>query len=146
MIPSVEDLIDEAAATLVRDRVMATRQATIEAFGQTNNLPMITATTTLEYAAQSSQQQSNIFGLVTLEAPTILSTSAESDVITRVPLDLVCVVDQSGSMSGEKITLLKQTLVYIIEQLNEQDRLAIISFNTLAFNRSHGLKRINQEK
>lgn len=145
VIPSVEDLIDEAAATLVRDRVMATRQATIEAFGQTNNLPMITATTTLEYAAQSSQQQSNIFGLVTLEAPTILSTSAESDVITRVPLDLVCVVDQSGSMSGEKITLLKQTLVYIIEQLNEQDRLAIISFNTLAFDRSHGLKRINQE-
>jgi hypothetical protein len=49
-------------------------------------------------------------------------------------------------MRGEKIQLLKQTLVYITEQLNEYDRLAIISFNTTAYDRSHGLKRMNQEK
>lgn len=49
-------------------------------------------------------------------------------------------------MSGEKLDLLKQTLIYITEQLNELDRLAIISFDTTAFDRSHGLKRMNQQK
>ncbi|UJR17454.1 hypothetical protein I4U23_004349 [Adineta vaga] len=49
-----------------------------------------------------------------------------------------------GSMAGEKIALLKETLIYIVEQLNELDRLAIVSFNTTALNVSHGLKRMNQ--
>ena len=125
---------------------MATRQATIESYEHAHGLPVITATTTFEYAAQPSHQQSNIFGLVTLQAPSVIPTSTESAAVTRVPLDLVCVVDQSGSMSGEKIALLKQTLVYIVDQLNDQDRLAIVSFNSTAFDRSHGLKRINQQK
>ena len=61
-------------------------------------------------------------------------------------MDLVCIVDKSGSMQGEKMRLLKQTLVYITEQMNEFDRLAIVSFDTQAVNRSHGLKRMNQQK
>ena len=44
------------------------------------------------------------------------------------------------------MTLLKQTLVYIVEQLNAFDRLAVISFDTQAYDRSHGLKRMNQQK
>jgi hypothetical protein len=49
-------------------------------------------------------------------------------------------------MCGEKITLLKETLAYITEQLNDYDRLAIVSFDTKVFDRSHGLKRMNDEK
>jgi hypothetical protein len=49
-------------------------------------------------------------------------------------------------MAGEKLALLKQTLIYIVEQMSELDRLAIVSFNTQAFDRSHGLKRMTQQK
>jgi uncharacterized protein YegL len=85
---------------------------------------------------------------VTLKAPSInpLSTDEASPSPSRVPIDLVCVVDQSGSMGGEKMNLLKETLVYITEQLNEFDRLSIVSFNTEVFDRSHGLKRMNEVK
>jgi uncharacterized protein with von Willebrand factor type A (vWA) domain len=108
---------------------------------------LITVSTTLEYGAQESHKESNMYGLVTLQAPpSILPLEGESLSLSRAPIDLVCVVDQSGSMSGEKMALLKQTLVYITEQLHDLDRLAIISFDTTAYDRSHGLKRMNQQK
>ncbi|CAF3700286.1 unnamed protein product [Rotaria sordida] len=146
IVPSVEDLVDEVAVRELCDRLASARQVAINSINDTGNLPLITATTTLEYGAQVSYEESNIYGLVTLQAPTIiLPAEAGSLVSSRVPIDLVCVVDQSGSMSGDKIVLLKQTLIYIVEQMNEFDRLAIISFNTTAFDRSHGLKRMNQQ-
>lgn len=111
---------------------------------------MITASTTLEFDAQLSYQESNIYGLVTLQAPSVNwalgNDASASSSSTRVPIDLVCVVDQSGSMAGEKLALLKQTLIYIVEQMSELDRLAVVSFNTQAFDRSHGLKRMTQQK
>ena len=48
---------------------------------------------------------------------------------SRVPLDLVCVLDVSGSMSGAKITLLKDTLKYLVDLLGENDRISIVKFN-----------------
>ncbi len=112
------------------------------------NLPTITASATLEFKGQLSQRESNIYGLVTLQAPFIRQSSTTNGPLSlsRVPIDLVCVVDQSASMAGAKMILLKETLVYITEQLNELDRLAIISFDNHAYDRSHGLKRMNQEK
>lgn len=108
---------------------------------------MISATTTLEYGGQPSDEQSNIYGLITIQAPPD-NLLLDNEILSskRVPIDLICVVDQSGSMGGEKIRLLKQTLIYITEQLNELDRLSIISFDTNAYDRSHGLKRMNQQK
>ncbi|CAF3979495.1 unnamed protein product [Rotaria sordida] len=147
VVPSVEDLIDEVAVRELCDRLASARQAAVVSLNDLDNLPLITASTTLEYGAQFSHEESNIYGFVTLQAPTVLLPAETGSLLSsRVPIDLVCVVDQSGSMSGEKIALLKQTLVYIVEQMNELDRLAIISFNTQAFDRSHGLKRMNQQK
>ncbi len=104
-------------------------------------------TTTLEYGGQSSDKESNIYGLVTVKAPSIvLSSEGEELSSSHIPIDLVCVVDQSGSMRGEKIQLLRKTLSYITDQLNEYDRLSIVSFNTTAYDRSQGLKRMNQQK
>ncbi|CAF1038571.1 unnamed protein product [Rotaria sp. Silwood1] len=146
VVPSVEDLIDEVAVRELSDRLASARQAAIASMNDTGNIPLIIVSTTVEYGAQVSHEESNIYGLVTLQAPTIiLPAETASLVSSRVPIDLVCVVDQSGSMAGEKIALLKQTLVYIVEQMNELDRLAIISFNTIAFDRSHGLKQMNQQ-
>ncbi|CAF2513203.1 unnamed protein product [Rotaria sp. Silwood2] len=147
VVPSVEDLIDEVAVRELCDRLASARQAAVASLNDPDNLPLITASTTLEYGAQLAHEESNIYGLVTLQAPAVLLSAETGSLLSsHVPIDLVCVVDQSSSMSGEKIALLKQTLVYIVEQMNELDRLAIISFNTEAFDRSHGLKRMNQQK
>jgi predicted metal-dependent peptidase len=86
--------------------------------------------------------------MVTLKAPSLLSKTASEKELDElhVPVDVVCVVDQSGSMTGEKISLLIQTLNYIIDQMNSLDRLAIVSFDTQAFNRSNGLKLMTTHK
>ena len=49
--------------------------------------------------------------------------------INRPSIDLICVVDISGSMYGHKLDLVKQTLKYIISILKDSDRLALITFN-----------------
>jgi Mg-chelatase subunit ChlD len=77
----------------------------------TSNIPLITVPTTLEYGGQSSDQQSNIYGIVTLKGPpSILESDNECLSSSRVPIDLVCVVDQSGSMADEKLILLKKKI------------------------------------
>lgn len=48
--------------------------------------------------------------------------------IRYVELDLICVIDVSGSMSGPKIELVKESLLYVIDQLSERDRMALVTF------------------
>lgn len=50
----------------------------------------------------------------------------------RSPIDLICVVDVSGSMMGEKLKLLQNTLLGLKNHLKERDRLCLIQFNTNA--------------
>ena len=106
----------------------------------------ITVSTMLEFKGQLSQKESNIYGLVSLQTPFHRQSSKANKLSSRVPIDLVCVVDQSGSMSGVKMFLLKKTLVYITEQLTDRDRLAIISFDNHAYDRSHGFLHMNERK
>lgn len=47
--------------------------------------------------------------------------------------DLLCVIDISGSMEGEKIDLVKQSLKILIEMMDKDDRLALILFNHESF-------------
>ena len=47
----------------------------------------------------------------------------------RTALDLVLVIDISGSMSGQKMKLVKETLIFIIDQLSSIDRLGLVTFN-----------------
>lgn len=145
-MPSVEDPIDEEAALALSARITSARQAAVAS--NLTNVSLITGETTLEFGGQLSNEESNIYGLVTIQAPpTSFSLVDESSASSsRVPIDLICVVDQSGSMAGEKLALLKKTLIYIVEQMSELDRLAIISFNTDAYDRSHGLKRMTPQK
>ncbi|CAF4763602.1 unnamed protein product [Rotaria magnacalcarata] len=119
-----QDSIDEENVTALSNCITAVRQQSIE--GHTQFLSII-ATTALEFAGQESTKQSNIYGMVTLKAPSILSNRATEKELDefRVPVDLVCVVDQSTSM---------------------RDRLAITSLDTRAFDRSQGLKFMTTEK
>ena len=45
------------------------------------------------------------------------------------PVDLILLVDDSGSMRGQKITLVKETITELINLMGEDDRLAIVKFS-----------------
>ncbi|KAI3839930.1 hypothetical protein MKW92_016094 [Papaver armeniacum] len=50
----------------------------------------------------------------------------------RAPVDLVTVLDVSGSMRGSKIELLKRAMRFVIENLGPSDRLSIVTFSSIA--------------
>lgn len=41
----------------------------------------------------------------------------------------MCVIDRSGSMSGDKLRLCKETLNFTIKQLHSKDRLAVVAYD-----------------
>jgi Ca-activated chloride channel family protein len=73
--------------------------------------------------------------LLTYRAPgddgTFLFVVTPPDLGETAPLakDLVLVLDQSGSMNGEKIEQAKRALRYIVQNLNSDDRFAVLSFS-----------------
>ena len=50
---------------------------------------------------------------------------------SRAAVDLICVIDISGSMRGNKIDLVRSTMRYVVELLTEKDRLSIILYDEL---------------
>ncbi|KAL0436913.1 UNVERIFIED_CONTAM: E3 ubiquitin-protein ligase WAV3 [Sesamum radiatum] len=52
--------------------------------------------------------------------------------ISRAPVDLVTVLDVSGSMAGTKLALLKQAMGFVIQNLGPSDRLSVIAFSSSA--------------
>jgi len=48
----------------------------------------------------------------------------------KTSIDLVCVIDKSGSMQGRKIQLLKDTFKVLMDLLSDNDRLSIVTFNS----------------
>ena len=44
-------------------------------------------------------------------------------------VELICVIDVSGSMMGEKIKLVKQSLKVLLEMMGENDKLGLVLFN-----------------
>ena len=63
---------------------------------------------------------------------------------SRTSVDLICVIDNSGSMGGAKIQLVKETIKFLLETLTPSDRLSIVTFNSYA-NRLCGLKCVSGE-
>ena len=61
----------------------------------------------------------------------LLSDEVEVD-DDRVGLDLIIMIDTSGSMGGTKIKLVKETLLFIVDQLTEIDRLGLTTFSNSA--------------
>ena len=50
--------------------------------------------------------------------------------IAPIPVDIVFVIDTSGSMSGKKIMQARESLVEIISQLSNEDRYTIVTFSS----------------
>ena len=61
----------------------------------------------------------------------------------RLGLDLVPVLDISGSMAGEKLDKMKIAMQFVIKKLSSSDRLSIVTFNNEA-DVLCGLRRINE--
>jgi uncharacterized protein YegL len=66
-----------------------------------------------------------VHGLFHIEAP-----EYEPEESARGTLDLVAVVDISGSMAGSKLNLCKETLRFLINNLSANDRLSVVTYNS----------------
>ncbi len=69
----------------------------------------ITLTASAEYACYSPASKQQCWAVTSLKAPFYEPTS-------RAPVDIVAVIDKSGSMAGQKIALVKETLLFVTEQ------------------------------
>lgn len=102
--------------------------------------------TRLEYTSLKKDEAYNVFGLVSLQAAEApvdpVSVPAELD--KRAPVDITCVLDVSGSMSGDKIQLVKDAVAFVISEMQPNDRLSIVSFNHAA-ERHTPLKKMTAE-
>ncbi|KAK3157725.1 hypothetical protein QOZ80_2AG0127090 [Eleusine coracana subsp. coracana] len=64
--------------------------------------------------------------LVHATAPAGTAAAADAQ---RAPLDLVTVLDVSGSMTGTKLRLLMEAMGFVIDNLGPADRLCVVSFS-----------------
>ncbi|XP_004307381.1 PREDICTED: uncharacterized protein LOC101294015 isoform X2 [Fragaria vesca subsp. vesca] len=60
------------------------------------------------------------------------SSSPQFSQNRRAPVDLVTVLDISGSMAGTKLALLKRAMGFVIQNLGSNDRLSVIAFSSTA--------------
>ncbi|KAF7842488.1 E3 ubiquitin-protein ligase WAV3-like [Senna tora] len=74
--------------------------------------------------------------LASIRAPVLLQRD-------RAPIDLVTVLDISGSMAGSKLSLLKHAVHFVIQNLGSSDRLSIVVFSSTA-HRILPLRRMNE--
>ena len=63
---------------------------------------------------------------------TLVFQAPESTENQRSGVDIICVIDVSGSMRGDKIELVKKTLEFMLTQVTEMDRISIVSFSNNA--------------
>jgi len=112
--------------------------------------PTLSVSTRVEYSALAKGSRQDVFGLVTVtaaEAPEEDdggrpgSTDAEGE---REPMDIVFVLDVSGSMNGEKIQLLKDAVRFVVEDAQPKDRVSLVTFNHAAA-RHLRLRRMSAE-
>lgn len=59
-------------------------------------------------------------------------TRYETEPFERRPLNLAVAVDVSGSMDGEKMQATREALLALVEQLDDEDQLALVEFNDAA--------------
>ncbi|KAA8534376.1 hypothetical protein F0562_031873 [Nyssa sinensis] len=80
----------------------------------------------------------NFTVLIHLKAPVSISgqnfnrNQANLPLTPRTPVDLVTVLDISGSMAGTKLALLKRAMGFVIQNLGPNDRLSVIAFSSTA--------------
>lgn len=101
--------------------------------------PTLTITGTPEYP-QMSTAASDAFNVQVR----LKYEESEALAAMKTPLDLVCVLDNSGSMSGGKLESLKKAMGFVVDCMGQSDRLSVINFNSYPTG-LHGLKRMSSD-
>ncbi|OQS05722.1 hypothetical protein THRCLA_02177 [Thraustotheca clavata] len=83
----------------------------------------ITVSSAPEYGQVCADDTSTLFVNCHLQAP-----NCDDD--QRKPIDLVVVLDRSGSMSGKKLSLCKKTMDFLAQQLSVHDRVALVTYDS----------------
>ncbi|KAG8387654.1 hypothetical protein BUALT_Bualt02G0043800 [Buddleja alternifolia] len=85
-------------------------------------------------AVQRSKSYNNFSILIHLKAPVTAGPQKNLELSqnSRAPIDLVTVLDVSGSMAGSKLALLKRAMGFVIQNLGPSDRLSVIAFSSTA--------------
>ncbi|PKI64414.1 E3 ubiquitin-protein ligase WAV3 [Punica granatum] len=85
-------------------------------------------------AVPRSACNDNFTVLIHLKAPKpkMLGESQTGNQTSRAPVDLVTVLDVSGSMAGTKLALLKRAMGFVVQNLGPADRLSVIAFSSTA--------------
>ena len=60
--------------------------------------------------------------------PLVISVSTEDKNEKVKGVDLICIVDVSSSMEGSKMNLVKESLEYLVDLMNDDDSFALITF------------------
>ncbi|EYU39680.1 hypothetical protein MIMGU_mgv1a021543mg [Erythranthe guttata] len=81
------------------------------------------------HAISASEPVSLFTVLLKLKAPPLSADAVSSQ---RAPIGLVTVLDVSGSMSWNKLSLVKRAVHFVINNLGPYDRLSIVSFSSQA--------------
>jgi Mg-chelatase subunit ChlD len=74
----------------------------------------------------------------------LLELTGGARISDRPGLDLVAVLDVSGSMGGDRIEKRKLAMLFVIKKLTPIDRLSIVTFSTVA-ERQSKLRQMNQD-
>ena len=64
--------------------------------------------------------------------PLVVTAKCDDTKVKTTAVDMIFVVDVSGSMAGDRLTLVKESLTYMIKMMNETDRVALIKFENNA--------------
>ena len=64
--------------------------------------------------------------------PLVISVSTEDQSEKVKGVNLICIVDVSGSMSGTRLNLVKESLNYLVNLMNEDDSFALVTFDNNA--------------
>ena len=62
----------------------------------------------------------------------LLAPESKEQTEQKVNADLICVIDISGSMSGHKIHLVRESLKVLIDMMDPKDRIALVLFESAA--------------
>ena len=73
-----------------------------------------------------SEKNSNVYYYVHLQG----IKKEDNKISKRIPLNLSLVLDRSGSMSGEKLENVKKAVIYIINQMSNEDVLSIVFYDS----------------
>jgi Mg-chelatase subunit ChlD len=80
----------------------------------------------VEFSSVPFNARKTVIGMVKLKAPSL----EVNEVDRRLPIDIICCIDKSLSMTGGKLDLTKVALNFVIDQLDQRDTLGLVTYDS----------------